>query len=227
MNINEAYQLVSFISNKVQATNIFSASNFNITAQRSQMAIVERDYRHWQETQDITDALKSILLVVPLQGLNGQYQFPLDYLHTSAVRKIYYQGQGCNTDEVPLEVEVKQIDSAEWGNRISSQLHPPTDRFPVYCEYSTYMEVRPKNPYTLQMDYFRIPPSPVWNYIMVNNRAQYVPTGGLIGNGNSVDFILPDQCHNEICFNILSYVGINISMPLLIQYSEQKTKEGV
>lgn len=220
MNIDQAFQFVNFISNKFQSGS-FTPQQFNIIAPQAQLEVVNEAYRKWQATQEITDEIGALLIPVTLNvPTTGILPYPDDYMHVSSFRHVYYGNPGSETLE-PQEVEIKEIDNGAWGQRISSSLRKPTHRYPVHTQYGAYIDIRPKNIGSVKLDYFQQPTSPVWNYNIVNNRPVYAVTGGVIGNGNSVDFALLPQSHNLICMHILNYLGMNLSFNDLIKYSQE------
>lgn len=210
MNINEAYTFLNFISNKNQSGTV-TPSQFNQMADRAQMEYFEKDYKYWQDTQDVTDALdvflKSYATGVPT---NGRLAYPSDYLHVSSMRHYYAFINGTGK-----EVSVEEVTNAEYGERTQSEINVPTTRYPIYTDYATYMQFEPKNIGLITMDYFRQPTSPVWGFTLVSSRPVYDPT-------TSVDWELPNECHNELIFSMASYLGINLRETELAQYAEMQ-----
>lgn len=216
MDINATRTLLRLIANKEQSGD-FTTTQFNLAAERAQIEFIVHEYRKWQQTQEITDAL-SYLLNTTLFNVSsdGTLSFPNDYMHISSMRHIYYPA-GSNE---AIEVEVKEVDNGAWGQRYASSLRKPTHRFPIYTQYDGFMQFLPKNIGAVKFDYIRVPKKPIWNFTIVNNREVFNPVG-------SQDFELPDQTHNMICWFICSMLGINISFPTLIQYAEGKIQAEV
>ena len=206
MTIDECYRFLMFISNKTQSGAVQPA-NFNIAAQRAQMQLFGQEIKHWQESQEVTDALKNFLVTATLNVpvTTGQVGYPADYAHTSTMGAYY----------APLgkEVPVMEVDNDEFRSRSVSEVVVPTKRFPIYTYYSGYMQFLPKDISFVMMDYFRIPANPVWGYTVTNGRPVYNPS-------TSVDFEFPDTSHNDLVFMMCSYLGINIREADLVQYSE-------
>lgn len=214
MNINEAYTFLNFISNKNQSGTV-TPSQFNQMATQAQLEFVEKDFKHFQETQEITDALgvfsKQLKTSV---ASTGKLTFPSDYLHLTSVRHYYVFGSGGK------EVSVEEVENAEYGERTQSEVVPPTLRFPIFTEYDTFMQFEPKNIGLVTMDYLRVPANPVWGFTLVNSRPVY-------DANTSVDWELPVQCHNELIFMMASYLGINLRENELIQYAELQKQQQI
>ncbi len=215
MTIDEAFKFVSFISNKTQSGTV-QPSRFNIAATRAQMQMFEKEYALWQSTQNITDNLSVFLtpgfLNVPP---SGQVAYPTDYAHLSSARSNYF------ANNVAKEVGIKEVNNDEIESYTTSQIVTPTNRYPVMSMYDTYIRFLPKNIGGVNFDYLRLPTNPNWDYNVVNNAAVYNDTAtpgetGAISN----DFEFPDIAHNEICFMICSFLGINLREQQLFQYSE-------
>ena len=216
MNINEAYRLVTDIANKQQGIGFLTPDIFNTYADRAQMQVVQRNLKILDGTQQVTDIMKSLFTEVILNvNPQGWCDFPEDYLRFAAMRKYWYSGE---IGQDPLEVPVEEVTAAMWGERISSQLRKPTYRFPVCTLTHEWIEFYPKNIGSVILDYYKYPIAPKYGYVVVNNRPVYDPA-------TSVQFSLPDESHNEICFNILSYLGATITMPMLVQYANGEAQE--
>lgn len=214
MNIDSVFKFVNFISNKVQSGTVQPA-NFNLMAARAQMELYEKEVKVWQDSQQITDSMKTFLKNTILNPVSttGKANYPGDYVHTSTARSYYVRTNG-NSVEVP----VKEVDNDEYGQAMVSEVAPPTKRFPVCTYYDTYIQFLPKDIGFVFLDYFRLPATPVWAYTIINARPVYDPAA-------STDIEFPDQDFNEIVFIITSYLGINIRENQLIQYSEMMKQE--
>lgn len=210
MDINQAFTFLNFISNKNQSGSV-SPSQFNQIADRAQMEFFEKDFRHWQQSQEVTDALgvflKKLSTSVPL---TGKLVYPSDYIHFASSRHYYAQ--------IGKEVQVENVENSEYGVRVDSEVTPPSLRFPILTEYDTYMQVEPKDIGLISLDYFRQPSSPVWGYTTVNNRPIY-------NAATSVNWELPNETHNALVMMMCSYLGMNIREGELIQYSEMQKQQ--
>ena len=215
MTINEAYQLVTDIGNKQQGIGFLPPDIFNTYAQRAQMQVVQEHLKVLDQTQQCTDIMKSLFIETIINvNSQGWADYPLDYMRMASMRKYWYSGE---IGEDPLEVPVDEVTNAGWAERISSQLRKPTYRFPVCTLAMDYFECSPKNIGSVILDYYQYPAPPVYGFIIINNRPVYDPA-------TSVQFTIPDEAHNEICFHICSYLGMTITMPMLVQYADQQAQ---
>ena len=213
MTIDEVFRFVDFISNKNQ-TGTPSPSQFNQMAERAQWEYFERDYKVWQSTQEITDALHTFLKTTPTSvPATGQLLFPSDYLHTTSIRHYYVR-----KDNTGIEVPVKEINNDEIGDVMQSEIVKPTLRYPVCSYYGTYIQFEPKNIGLITFDYLRKPVTPVWAFTTVNNRAVYNAAA-------SIDFELPNETHNTLVMMMCSYLGINLQEGSLVQYAEMQKQQ--
>ena len=213
MNINEAFEFLNFISNKNQSGEV-SPSEFTRMASRAQWEFFSREYEKWQQTQDITDELAVFLKSwATAVSTTGQLTYPSDYQHAISIRHYYVKNN--NTG---IQVPVKEVDNSQYGDYLQSEIVTPTLRFPIWTTYNDYMQFEPKNIGLVTFDYFRTPIDPLWAYTTVNNRPVYDPI-------NSIDWELPSQTHNELVMMMLSYLGMNLRMPDLVQFSELQKQE--
>ena len=213
MNINEAYNFLSFISNKNQSGTP-TPIQFNQMASRAQWEFFEKEYLKWQQTQDVTDALAIFLTSLSTSvSVTGKLSYPSDYEHASSMRHYFVKqnNQG-------IEVPVIEVDNNKYADYVESEIVTPTLRAPIFTAYSTYIQFAPYNIGQATFDYFRTPKEPIWAYTTVNNRPVYDPI-------NSIDWELPNQCHNQLIFMMASYLGINLREQDLIQYSEIQKQE--
>jgi len=218
MTINEARTFLNLLSNKTQSGG-FNTTQFNLAAQRAQMEEFNAGIKKWQETQVVTEAIKSFLKNVTLASNDGRLSLPTDYAYYSSLRTRYIQRNSA-TNSISFDIEVPEIDNGKWGASLSSQVAPPTRRFPKCSFFSNYLEIRPTEIQFVEMDYFRVPKNPIWNFTIVNNREVFNPIG-------SVSFEMDDLFHNDIVFRMASYLGINLSFPQFVQYAEAQKQNNL
>lgn len=236
INIDEHKRFVLFLANKAQSGSNPTISNLNLATERAYWEWIMERYGNpntyvpgqpipriaYQETQKITDDLKHLITKpTPIQvDKNGRANYPSDYLHVSSMRYKYKkQLNGCDS-VITREVDVENYKDAEIGKVKASQVTPPTHRYPYYAFYDTYMEFEPKDLGQVTMTYLREPKTPKWEYTTVNGRPVY-------DDVNSVDIEAPKEAMNEIAMRTLSFLGIHIREPQLIQYAETLKAQGV
>jgi hypothetical protein len=212
MSIDELFQFLNYLSNKNQSGNIKPAQ-FNISAERCQIEYYNKQYREFQKTREVTDAI-SIWLVDAIinPDASGQVLYPPDYKHVAGIRHIRF------VNGIATPVSVEEVATNDLGTILMSQVTPPTLKYPKVAYYNTYLQFYPKNVGAIQFDYLRGPIVPVWGYNIVNNRPVYNPA-------TSVDFEAVDGSLNEITMMMLSQLGIYLSSQQVIQYAEQLKAE--
>lgn len=214
MDINECFLFLNYLSNKNQSGNV-SPDNFNLGAQRAQIEYYNKEYRIFQSTREVTDAIAIWLIPTIINpDANGQVNYPADYKHVSGIRHLYW----VNGKAIP--VAVREVSNNDLGKVLMSAIAPPTLKYPVMSYYNTYMQFFPVNVSGIQFDYLREPIVPKWAFTIINNRPVYDPI-------NSVNFEALDGSQTEIIMMMLSYLGIYLSQPQVVQYAEMMKNENV
>ncbi len=234
MTINEVFKFLNFLSNKTQS-GVIRITDFNLAANRAQKELFQAEYKLFQSTQEITDAMRNFLVPPKIVYVDatGKALYPTDYAHTTGVRKYYYQN---NTS---IEVDVTEANDDEIGKYLSSSIVKPTKRYPIIAYYNDYMQLYPKDIASINLNYLKNPSAPLWDYDIINGKAVFVPNGGQINTNTDVngavfavprksqsnDFEFPDEQHNELVYNMCSFLSINIREAELTQYSEMMKGE--
>jgi hypothetical protein len=214
MSIDEAKRFLELLSQKTQSGG-FTPTQFNLAVQRAQMQLYERDYKVWQQTEEVTEAMSYFItsnapFVVPT---TGKLSYPAGYLHTVDVRRYYVPSSGNG-----VQIQCKEVKAADVGEIQISRLTPATLRFPKFVEYDLFWQFYPKNVGNVIIDYFRQPTNPVWGFTIVNGRDVYNPA-------TSTQFEFPDFSHNEIMGVACGYLGINIRDAELLQFAQMFKQE--
>jgi hypothetical protein len=218
MTIDEAKRFLELLANKSQSGG-FTPQQFNLAADRAQMQLYERNYKIWQDSEEITEAMSVFMQDnMPFAvASSGELAYPSDYVHTIDVRRYYVSTSGQGTFAPCVEVKASDI-----GEILFSQLRAPTLTYPKYVEYDNHWQFYPKNVGFVHIDYFRRPATPNWAYTITNGRPLYNPNA-------STQFEFPDFTHNEIVGIMSSYLGINIREGQLLEYAElfkEQNKQG-
>lgn len=214
MNINNVFQFLNFIVNKNQSGNITPAQ-FNIGAERAQVEFFNKEFRLFQTTREVTDALAPFLTPSIINPDSfGQYSYPSDYVHVASLRHLYY------VNNVAVTVPIEEVPNNEIGDMSMSQVAPATLKYPKVSYYNTYLQFYPKTIKAVQFDYFKSAPPPVWGYTVANSRPVYDAT-------TSVDFLIDDTYQNEVVMMIASFYGIYLSSQQVVQYAEQMKQQQV
>ncbi len=218
-NVNEFKNFVQFVSNKVQSGNTVKVTDFNEVANRAQVQLLEADYKSFLGTNFISEFLSTVLKNKSLTiNSFGEADMPSDYQHTASMRYYYFPGiVGQNA----FETQVKWEGNYDWGRIQGSQLFVPDPLFPKYSEFGKIFRFLPRDMGVAQLDYFKTPVKPIWNYTIVSGAAVYNPTG-------SVDFEWDDFATNSVVAMYLSLIGCNLKDTELERFAmmyQQQTKD--
>lgn len=218
-NINEFKEFVEFVSNKVQSGNTITIPQFNELANRAQLQPFEYDYKVFLDTKFVTAFFttfmknKSLLI-----NSIGEADMPDDYQYAASMRSYYVSGV---PGDEPFETMVKWENNIDWGRMQASQLFVPDPLFPKYSEFGSKLRFLPRDLGVAQLDYFKTPIKPIWNYTVVSGEAVYNPIG-------SVDFEWDDFATNRVAAAYLALIGVNLKDGELEQFAlmyEKQTTE--
>ena len=233
MDINEIFELVRFISNKSQ-TGTPTPANFNLAVNSAQLSFFMERYGNpaeyqpgqpiprvsYEETKKISDDLRVFKVLKDLTvDANGQGLIPSDYIHATSMR-FNFITQGANKTINQVERPIVEVDDDKLGDRLVSEIVPPTKKRPIATFYNNYIQFNPIDLKKVKFTYLRQPNDAVWAFTTVNGRPVY-------DAANSTDLEWPDDTHNEIIVRILSLIGINLRDQELFQFAEMKKQQGI
>lgn len=241
ININEFKTWFELLANKSGKGDYVSPSKFNQIVEQSLWTWIMRQYGNDQEyqpgrpiprvsyelTQDVIDKLRHLKEEAYFLISTGELSIPdgstvkdntntvvPEYLHWVAMYNNY------SVDGVNTEREIKLLRTNEVARRVNSTISPPTNKRPVAEMRDTYFKIWPKTVQFIRFVYLRHPEAPVWGYTTTNNRPVYDASA-------STDIDAPKEAMNELVMIALSYIGINMREPELIQYAETMKDKGV
>lgn len=218
MNIDQAYEFCQFIANK-DRNGIIKPSEFNTFAPVAQDDAINKRLAGLDKDQANRDELMPILVTAEKDtAADGTFLLPADYLRYSA-------GFIIDKGTKQALAEIDLLTSSQFGKRELSRLKGPADLYPIAKMESGKVTIAPRKVFTLHFSYVCKYKAPNWDYNVVEGVARYNPSvvAGVTGN-ISQDFSLAQTAHNEICFRILQYMGINLSHDTLLQYGLTKEK---
>lgn len=227
MTIDQAKKFFELLFNKYQVGGYTSPSEFNLLAARAQMELyLERFGNPNKYTPGTATAQQN-------NTISGKIEDDLKIFLTNQfinlTKKTFYAEGGLPSDyqdysdsrvDADNPSPIKFIDSDKLNSRLKSKIVPPTYEYPIGVMYGTNVRIYPNTVLGFNLTYYRTPKNPIWNYTVVGGQPVYNPTG-------SVDFEMPDSCHNEIIIKMLSYKGISLRENELYNYSVQKDNTGV
>lgn len=226
MTINQAYEFVKFVYNKAQSGYI-TPEQFNMLAPIMQMSLINDRLGNVKKyvpgrpqppygfniNQKIREELRPLMVLPTTTTVTaGVATLPADYLYYDTV-----SAGGKLVQEVTEDQIIELNDSL---------IRPPNTDFPKFVIHSNGLNVYPTSITSIKLSYVKKPTDPVWNYTMVNDEPVYAASGGVVGDGNSVDFSTGPTTHLEICNMLLSAIGVHLSMPEIAQYAEQQQLKG-
>lgn len=220
MTINQAYLFVQFIFNK-KSSGFIKPDDFNTIAPIAQMSVLNDrlgNIKKYQPgapvppygfniNQKIREDLRLVMVKPTTTAVSsGVAAYPADYLYCDTI-----------TAGGKLIPEATR-DEITWLN--NSVIIPPTANYPKYVLQSDGIYVFPTTITSIDLAYVKKPSDPFWPYTIVNGEPVYN------AGGSPVNFTLGEGAHLEICANILSYIGINLSMGEITQYAEMMAAQG-
>lgn len=237
MFIDEFYRFCQFALKKDNKGNC-TPNEFNLAYKISSDAFfVQRyglpeRYTHGQAlpeiayalTQKIEDDLapfkKEVTLFLDTQGKVNK---PSDYSHYIVIYKnVKVTNQYCG-DESFKNYSMQSVDvlpSTNWPGRMSSQVVPPTNVYPICKFMSTYIQFNPKNLLSVEFEYLRMPVAAIWAFTTPDGRTpQFDP-------GTSVDTDWPEDTHYELKIRILQWLGVSIQRDDIINLTQQFKMSG-
>ncbi len=215
-NINTFKLFVEFISNKVQVGGTVSPSQFNLLANRAQLALFEKDRNVFFAT-GVTTLFMDFFFQNQTTSVppTGVLPYPSDFIQTGSIRNYYIPP----STGVGVEVSTVEVTNKEYGEILSSQLRVPTKEFAKYSDFNTEMRFLPKDIGIVMWDYWRLPVAPVWGTTTSpSGRPVYDPA-------TSTNFEWSENFLNEVAALYLSFIGINLRAQDLSAYSNQFKQE--
>lgn len=156
--IDEVYSLVKYRANKSGYLGSISPDDFNLLFPRAELRYFNKEYVQYASTQRISDALskfKSDPTAITVDS-NGKYTIPADLLHVDAITHTISG----------IQNEVTRVESDRIANNLSSSYDAPSLEFPIYTQYSTYLQFYPITLATATLTYLKKPTTSVWGYTM-------------------------------------------------------------
>tara|TARA_R110002012_G_scaffold5411_1_gene24650 strand:+ start:1142 stop:1861 length:720 start_codon:yes stop_codon:yes gene_type:complete len=222
VSIDTVYQKVLALANKEQRGYI-TPQEFNLMADKSQIEIfnnyfhdlktayhkpTKTDMTYGDEMEMIVEKLQPFrdTNVVTISEVDGAYSNLLTLPTSTPTYMINHLRR--------TEGEVTEVDSKDILYTESNPLTKATKSRSVYVRLnSTTLKVYPtpteQTSYTL--DYYRIPKTPVWDYVVINGRALFNNTG------SGQDFELHVSEEENLVSRILQMSGVAIQRPDLQQ----------
>lgn len=225
MTIDESYRLSSFVINK-EVSGQITPGQFNLIAPQAQLVILNNRLQPQYDAkgilikgfgvndnirEDLRNLMKNPQTIAVSGGIAA---YPEDYIYLDAM-----------TTNAGLPITEATADEIAVLNQ--SLIKPPSATFPKYVMHQNGFNIYPTSLTSIKLAYLRKPATPIWNYTESNDRAVYAATGGIVGDGNSVDFELDELIHLEIVHKILQFSGLNLGLDKVVGYSVAMQQAGM
>jgi hypothetical protein len=237
MQINEIYDLVSYILNKDVNGRQLRSTDFNRVCAAVNTDMFKLKYglpeeyqpgrplprQAWEITQKMSDDLRQCKVRMgggaPLLQVysDGRADIPSDYIHYSSMGRRYISARG-----ILQHAKVDVVFDHQVDERLSNPNRTPTYRTPICVFYSDYMQFYPAESGWVDFTYLRLPEAPYYA-TTINQQTdleEYDET-------NSTQLEWAEDLHMDFVKHMLAYVGMNLRSGDVVQYAEMKKKEGV
>jgi len=215
MTIQDTHTYLDFMLDKTQS-GFISPEEKDMALHRAQMAVFDIFYSEVVENQFVHTALnpfkKSVIRDATATPL-GVVTLPSDYLYATRITRNAYN----NVTRLTSYRDVKVYKQDEINDALNSQVRPVTVDYPIVEETGGFsLQLYPKLPNTVQINYVSLPDKCRFNYTQVGRVITYNPTG-------SVNLLWADTYCNIIMNKALETLGVNLNDPALVQYTQGKT----
>jgi hypothetical protein len=206
VNINYFKEYCFTIINKVQSGYSITEAQGDILFNQSQQFPYDQDYDIFvkSEMKTITQYLNTFLKKKVSLSVDseGNAPVPSDYLHTASMRRYYVRPDGQS-----VFIRVRSVSNDAWGDIQISSLNKPIPRFSKFTEYSNYFSFDPKSG-IYQLDYFKVPVAPIWNFTIEDDTAVYNSVG-------SVNYEFDEFAVNRVAGWFIYLFGKNVGNELI------------
>ena len=227
ISVDTVYQRVLALANKEQRGYI-TPQEFNLLANQAQIGIFEsyfydKNQRERQEENrpneidetDISELISAKLAPFRLiSAVTSGHTFLSQVTINSIARDVFQVGRVFKDDDVCHKLPMNEV-----SRMLRSKRHIITtaDQFPIYCDSTTagqdiqvYAGTTNAET-TINAEYFAVPAPVEWTYVVVNNKALYNGTTGVVKN-----FELHKSETNTVVMKILELASVIMNKPGLV-----------
>ena len=220
INVNKVYRVVLSILNK-ESRGLLKPDQFNRFGRQAQLDLLNKSFYDYSrfinktksigantEYGDIPDNIKE---KIDSLAKEGTLNFTTG---TAAKPSDLYKIITINTTNRTIEAENVKKSKLTYLN--ASKLTAPTTSFPVFYTEGSNIKILPNTISSATIDYIKVPNDPIWGF-----------TGGgasayVYDSGSSTDFELHPSEEVNLVTKILSYSGVMLKDPLVIQTAASK-----
>jgi hypothetical protein len=156
--ISEIFDLIKYRATKSGFNGTFSPVDMNLLFPRAEVKLFNRLYNDYYKTQAISDALSPFMsdaTAIVVAG-TGQYTFPTDLFHVDSLTHTISS----------IQYEVMRVEKDRLANHLSSVIEAPSLTFPIYTQYSTFLQFYPITLATATLVYLKKPRTSVYGYTL-------------------------------------------------------------
>jgi hypothetical protein len=214
MNLDEIYTLLNFYINKEQG-GWYSPEELTMIVDRAQRTLFNNYYLKYQTSQRLDDALAPFKNSFAFTALLGVLNNPSDYQDMLAITTTVTDG-----DDVTTMRPVEILTNDELAYRNLSQIDPPSVFSPIALRIqNTTWQLYPIVQHNGVMVYLKKPRTPFYSYTLMSGRViVYDPAFSVQLEWNEKDIL-------SIILIALNGLGINLSEPDILQWSEMKNQQ--
>lgn len=226
VSVNTVYRAVLTILNREQRGHL-TPEQFNRLAKQAQLELLEKSFYDYNRQ----------LTKRNIQGVNSEYgdiaeniKEKIDAFAKEASLS-FTTGVASNPDDLyrivqvftdsDRDIEVEKIKKSELTYLNASPLTKPTSEYPVYFQEAGNIKIFPTSITSASIDYIKTPAAPLWNSDAGTNNSRVFRSTTAASNP-SVDFTLHPSEEPNVIIKILSYVGIIIKDPSIVQVATQQ-----
>jgi hypothetical protein len=226
ISVDTVYKTVLFILNKEQR-GYMTPEEFNKVGAQAQLEIFEKYFedlnqltRVPQNDMDYADRVAYLDEKISIFKYSTEITRPSS---STLYLSIPSESHIINTITIN-DVEAQRVSRSEYYNIIKSPLTKPTLSYPIYLLQHGGVLISPSEIEKANLDYVSKPAEPQWNYT-VGSVGQFVFNTTTQNNNPSVDFDLHSSEQVELILRILSYAGIIIRDPNIVQAAASQVQQ--
>lgn len=223
ISVDTVYKTVLFILNKEQR-GYMTPEEFNKVGAQAQLEIFEKYFEDLNQLtrvpqNDMDYADRVVYLDQKISVFKNTDTKDIDEDSFNLPDNTHIIGTLSSND-----IELQRVSRNEYYNIIKSPLTKPTLSYPIYLQESGKIIVSPSSIAKVSFDYILRPVEPQWNYT-VGSVGQFVFNTTTQTNKPSVDFELHNSEQVELILRILSYAGIIIRDPNIVQAAASQVQQ--
>jgi hypothetical protein len=226
ISVDTVYKTVLFILNKEQR-GYMTPEEFNKVGAQAQLEIFEKYFedlnqltRVPQNDMDYADRVAYLDEKISIFKYSTEITRPSS---STLYLSIPSESHIINTITIN-DVEAQRVSRSEYYNIIKSPLTKPTLSYPIYLLQHGGVLISPSEIEKANLDYVSKPVEPQWNYT-IGSVGQFVFNTTTQNNNPSVDFNLHSSEQVELILRILSYAGIIIRDPNIVQAAASQVQQ--